>query len=85
VGGLQSPPEGKNQREDKQKHIKQIYIVSVYNITIKQDIPKWHHTMTTYQHKLSTSTHLELALVTNRCKEALCSTGDILLAVAAHF
>lgn len=30
-------------------------------------------------------THLELALVTDRCEEALCSTGDILLAVAAHF
>ena len=35
--------------------------------------------------KPSTNTHLELALVTNRCEEALCSTGDILLAVAAHF
>ena len=33
----------------------------------------------------STSTHLELALVTNRCEEALYPTGDVLLTVAAHF
>jgi hypothetical protein len=46
VGGLHSPPEGKNQWEDKQKHIRQIYNVSNYNITIKQEIPKWHHTIT---------------------------------------
>jgi hypothetical protein len=35
--------------------------------------------------ELKPNTHLELTLVTNRCKEAFCSTGDILLAVAAYF
>lgn len=34
---------------------------------------------------LKPNTHLELALVTNRCEEALCSAGDVLLAVTAYF
>jgi hypothetical protein len=50
VGGLHSPPEGKNERADTEKHMKQIYIVSNYNTTTKLEIPKFPHTITTYQH-----------------------------------